>query len=290
MLTGITFYEKYVSPADGEKHLEFLAEEGFKHVEFSPHPSLIDFDNLKYLMKKAYHLGLSTAFHNPDFADPFHFSLNFFKSNSELKNHLLKQLYFLCESNPSPEPIKYVIHGASLPLNENPDRALLKELNDRAFDYLSNEILRQNLPLQLLLENTCYLDEFAVTQTAEDLSSFLQKYEGAPLDLCLDLPHWYRQYKGHDETPHKILEPSSKYILDHILYAHLHGISENLEKSHLPMKNENSFYFDFVKAFYDNKKEIIFNLEIFDLQGIEKFSTYENVVKSSFKPLVEYCR
>lgn len=290
MQTGITFFEKYVSPSDGENHLENLAASGFKHVEFSPHPTLMDFSQLALLVKKAHGLGMTTAFHNPDFADPYNFSLNFFKSNHQLRTHLIKLFHSLCEINPSPEPIKFVLHGASSSLKETPEPKGLIELNDRSFDFLSNEILRQNLPIRLCLENTCYLDEFAVTQSAEDLCAFFQKHQGAPIDLCFDLPHWYRQYKGHLEAPNKIFEPAFEIIFNRIQYAHLHGISENLEKSHLPLEIENSFYFDFVKEFYTKKKEIIFNLEIFDLQGIVNFTSFENIVTSSLQLLVENCR
>lgn len=290
MLTGITYFEKIVPPKDGEKHLENLAKQGFKHIEFSPHPTLISSKDLKNFVKKGTGLGMTTAFHNPDFADAYNFSLNFFKSNPQMRDNLIKLFHRLCEINPSSEFIKFVVHGASATPNERPDREFLIDLNDRAFDYLSNEILRQSLPIQLHLENTCYLDEYAVTQTAEDLSLFFQKYQGAPIALCLDLPHWFRQCKGQGEAPDKIFETSFKNIIDQTHYAHLHGISKNLEKSHLPLEIENSFYFDFVKAFYSNKKEIIFNLEIFDLQGIENFSTFESVVTSSFQLLVENCR
>lgn len=290
MQTGITYFEKIVSPSDGETHLEHLAEKGIKQIEFSPHPTLISSQDLQRLVKKTSALGMTSAFHNPDFVDPYNYSPNFFKDNHQMRLNLLKLLNSLCELNPSTEKAKYVLHGASCSLNEMPDRDILTDLNDRTFDFLSNEILRQNLPIQLFLENTCYIDEYAVTQSAEDLRSFFQKHQGAPVDLCFDLPHWYRQYKGRSEAPKKCFEPDFKIILDRTQYAHLHGVSKNLEKSHLPIEIENSFYFDFVKEFHANKNEIIFNLEIFDLQGIVNFSTFESVVFSNVQLLVENCR
>lgn len=290
MLTGITYFEKFISPDYGEKHLENLAETGFCHVEFSPHPALISDLDLKRLVKKAQSLGLSTAFHNPDFIDPYGYSLNFYKDHSHMKSNLLRLFHHLADMSISPERIKFILHGASSPLGSSPNRTSLLDINHRAFDFFANEIVRQSLPIQLCLENTCHQDEFAVTQSAEDLCLFFKKHQGAPIDLCLDLPHWFRQCKGHLEAPEVCFENSSKIFFDRIVYAHLHGVSENLEKSHIPIDTENSFYFDFVKAFYAEKKEIIFNLEIFDVQGIEKNPSFESVTVKCFQLLVENCR
>ncbi len=290
MLTGITYFEKFISPDYGETHLENLVQSGFKHVEFSPHPSLISSQDLKRLVRKAQSLGLSTAFHNPDFIDPYAYSLNFYKSHANMKTNLQRLFQNIADMTTSPEAVKFILHGSSSPIGHSEERSTLLDINDRAFDFFANEVVRLNLPIQLCLENTCHQDEFAVTQSAEDLQLFFKKHQGAPIDLCFDLPHWFRQYKGQLEGLKVCFDSSSKIFFDKISYAHLHGVSENLEKSHLPIVTENSFYFDFVKAFYAEKKEIIFNLEIFDLQGIEKFSSFETVVAESFQLLVENCR
>ncbi len=296
MKTGMTYFEKMILPHQGEGYLETLAASGYKHVEFSPHPSLISNTDLKRLINKAESLGLSVGIHNPDFANPYLYSVNHFKNHSQMRKAMVSLFEHLINICQNTEPLKFVIHGASATqhrfstADSETAKAQLMDLNLSAFDYFANQIIKRNLPIQLLLENTCQLDEFSATQTAADLRTFFNKIQGAPIDLCLDLPHWFRQCKSQSDAPESCFCEENQIFFDRISYAHIHGVSENLEKSHLAMDTENSFYFDFVKGFYAKKDEIIFNLEIFDLQGIVNFSTFESVAIKSIQSLVEICR
>lgn len=290
MKIGSTYYEKTVPIDQGLGHLERLAEWGFSHVEFSPHEKLLSKTQLRQLHKKAQSLHLTTAFHSPDFLDPVHFATGYYGADASVKNSYLRMLHELSGldlSTASGHPL--VIHGAqeehAAASGQNAKTSLY-----RFFDWLANELIRQNLPLQLCLENSCALDEQANTQTPSELLEFFTQFKGAPIYLCFDLPHWWRQCQLINLAPDYCFEDDFKPVMDQIIYGHLHGIDSISNQSHVGINSEHLSYFDFVKRFSLKKTQINFNLEIFESSGFENFSTYETLLKSQFQLIVEKCR
>jgi hypothetical protein len=109
--------------------------------------------------------------------------------------------------------------------------------------------------------------------------------KGAPISLCFDLPHWWRQCQFEKKAPDLCFHSDYDLLFEQISYAHLHGFNQFLEKSHLRFKSEHSLFLDFVKQFSNKKTQINFNLEIFDVQGFENFDNYQSLLKSQFQYL-----
>lgn len=277
MRIGTTFFEKSIPSDKKSAHIEHLAEKGFSHIEFSPHPKLIPLDELKALQLHAQHLNMSIAFHSPDFIEPSAFQVGLFGSHSLVKKSYLQLLHWIIEKADARHNFPLVIHSASpgiagLSLHE------ATQVNLRFFDWIANEITREHMPIDICLENTYEKDELGSVQSHKSLQYFFQQMKGAPISLCLDLPHWWRQSHLDKKAPEILFTEPYKLIFDNIIYAHLHGMDTKFEKSHLRLNNEHSPFLDFVKAFSLKKTQINFNLEIFEVAGIEYFSSYERLL------------
>ncbi len=277
MRIGSTFFEKNIPPASRTAHLEHLAENGFCHVEFSPHPNLIPLNELKQLQMYAQQLNMSTAFHSPDFFEPSAYQVGLFNSHSLVKKSYLQLLNWIIEHADANLRFPLVIHSAS-PTIADLSFHEATQVNLRFFDWISNEVSRQMLPIDICLENTYIKDESGSVQTLESLLYFFEQMKGAPVSLCLDLPHWWRQCQLEKRAPELLLEEPYEKLFNQIIYAHLHGMNANFEKSHLHFNREHSPFLDFVKAFSNKKNEINFNLEIFEVSGFEFFTTYETLL------------
>jgi hypothetical protein len=276
MRIGTTFYEKCVSPNQGIPHIENLVETGFKHIEFSPHPNLMSFSDLKRFYRHAEKLEMTTAFHSPAFIDPQHYDISFFKESSTIKTHYTQLLNQLSELPTKTGTHPLVVHGASLNLLTDIKEA--HYINLSFFEWLANEVSRNNLPFSICLENTCHYDDHSITQTEAQLIHFFEQLKGAPIYLCFDLPHWWRQCQLDKKAPEICFESNFIPVFNQICYAHLHGFSLNFQNSHLSLKNIPNSFFDFVKQFSSKKDQININLEIFETNGFEEISNFENLL------------
>lgn len=291
---GTTFYEKVLSPKDYDRHLYQLSEGKLTGVEFTICEKLMPEKTSSHLIKLAQSLGLETTFHSPDFIEPSHYSLTHFKDLSGILNHYKRLFYFL-EKNSDQMSNKLVLHSAALrsPL-ETPQENLA--LNQKALDALLNFISQKNLPILLCLENTSSLDEPTLSDQVWFLEALLGTFESAPLELCLDLAHWYRSTLG-STSKGKVgslalakdpLLGLSSLLLEKISYSHYHGFSTDLRSSHLPVKPEHSEYLAFVNGFLENKNQIILNLEMFDFPPTENIDTYESLIFEQFQLLENF--
>lgn len=289
MHIGTSFYEKCVSPQHSTAHLEFLAECGFTHLEFTLHPKLMTLDQLKPLHRQAEALQFSTAFHSPDFLDAPHYGVAFFDEGTEVKTHYKRLIHQLAELPTLKGQHPLVIHGANPQhLSGNIEKA--NNNNCRFFDWILNETVKTNLPLSICLENTCALDEGGTTQSPDHLLAFFKTFDGAPLQLCFDLAHWWRHCQLEKTDAYFCFSDEFASAGNRIIYAHLHGFDETLMKSHIRINSEQKLYLDFVKRFYTEKKQINFNLEIFEIEGFEKISTFEALLFEQFQLIVDKCR
>lgn len=289
MRIGTSFYEKCVSPQNSAAHLETLAEHGFCHLEFTLHPKLMTFEQLKPLHRLAESLEFSTAFHSPDFLDAQHYGVAAFNEGSGVKDHYLRLIHQLAElpTHMSQHPL--VIHGANPQhLSGNTEKAQIS--NFRFFDWLANETVKNNLPLSICLENTCAFDEGGTTQSADHLLDFFKAFKGAPVHLCFDLAHWWRQCQLENKDAYTCFSDEFSTMRNRIIYAHLHGFDETLRKSHIKINSEQKLYLDFVKRFYTEKKQINFNLEIFAIEGFEKITIFETLLFEQLHLIVDNCR
>ena len=289
MRIGTSFYEKCVSPKNSTAHLESLAENGFSHLEFTLHPNLITVDQLKTLHRQAESLQFSTAFHSPDFLDPQHYGVALFDEGSGVRSHYKQLIHQLADLPTLEGQHPLVIHSAD-PIHAAGNTKKAHTNNYRFFDWIANETIKNNLPLSICLENTCSLDDGSTINNADHLMDFFRTFEGAPLHLCFDLAHWWRQCQLEMKDVNFCFTESFASVKDRIIYAHLHGFDATLMQSHIRINSEQKLYLDFVKRFYTEKKQINFNLEIFEIEGFENFATFETLLFEQFRLIVDKCR
>lgn len=282
MSVATTFYEKYIPADKYENHLEQLAQIGYKSIEFLPHERCIPLKMIKMLTRKAKQLKLQTAFHSPDFLDPLNYQPAFFDTHPAVKKNFEQLFQWIVDDADGTFDVPFVIHSANY-LQSGLDSDAVKTTNLRFFDWLANFIERQRLPVRLCLENTYSAEEACCLKTIEDYIDFFKQMKGAPLSLCLDLPHWWRQCLKERKAPEILFDDNYELLLTQIIYCHLHGIDEKTDKSHLKLNSEHSRFLSFVKAFSDKKTQINFNLEIFDLQAVANLTTYESVLQQQLQ-------
>ena len=282
MPIATTFYEKYIPADKREEHLEQLAVIGFKSVEFLPHPSCIPLQNIKQLQRSAHQLSLLTAFHSPDFLEPLSYQPAFFSTHASVRNGYENLLHWITDGADGTCRFPLVIHSANY-LHTGLSIEETQIVNLRFFDWICNMVDRLNLPVDICLENTYSAEEACCLQTTDSYLNFYKQMKGAPISLCLDLPHWWRQCHKEKKAPEILLTDEYEMLLSKVIYSHLHGIEEKTDKSHLMLKSEHSRFSSFVKAFSDKKTQINLNLEIFDMQNVVNYSTYENVLQQQFQ-------
>lgn len=296
MKIGTTFFERAVPTSKREDHLQFLVQSGFKSVEFCIHKRLMPTQESYKLIKMAAQHSLEICLHSPDFIDPKHYGLKQLSNHGRaesLYRHYLNEIASL--GFHGQDPIKMVMHSISAEQTGFDSQALTSE-NCFALERMLNLIERDQLPFQILLENTCPLDEPTLGSDFEFLEKIVDQFKGAPLSLCMDLAHLFRtlatqEVKGGLNTkasPQELLSGLTPKIGSAIGYAHLHGFTDDLKKSHLPIKDEHLDYIDFVKVFSQNKDQIIFNLEIFDFEDLDNLTTYESILLQHFEKIENF--
>lgn len=296
MKLGTTFFERAVPPHHGEDHLSFLAQSGFQSVEFCVHQRLMPKQDSYNLIKAAARHHLEVYYHSPDFIEPQAYSLKQFLNDERASAVYRPYLYDLADLNlNNPHPQKIIFHSVASESRMIDDPNLLDE-NLRAMDSLLNFIVREGFPFEILLENTSPLDEPTIGSDPKFLMRILNTFRGSPLSLCLDLPHWYRTHQSAPSFTDYSYEQDAlndfyflnPLLLEAISYAHLHGFSDDFSKSHLPLKDEHKDFINFVKAFSSKKDQIIFNLEIFDLEDLGNVTTYESLLQQHIKKIENY--
>ncbi|MDP2950796.1 MAG: hypothetical protein Q8N55_00255, partial [bacterium] len=178
----------------------------------------------------------------------------------------------------------FVVHGTDLNLLRDSKQA--HYINLSFFEWLANEISRSNLPFSVCLENTCHYDDHSITQTDSQLIHFFEQIKGAPIYLCFDLPHWWRQCQLDKKAPELCFETNFLPVFNQISYAHLHGFSLNFQNSHMSLKNIPNSFIEFVKQFSLKKNQININLEIFETNNFEEFSSFEKLLAEQLQVLL----
>ncbi len=272
MLKGTCFFEGVLNEHLEERHLNFLLENHWAQLEFTVHPNLMPLQRIRPLIRQWIKHQRLVSFHTPSFVESV-YGPTLDHPTPESLDKILKYLDTLLEiCAVYPEPIEVVFHGAQGHLVSP---SVLYDSTCRFFDKLLNRIEQTQLPVALLLENTCSLDGLTATDTLTSLNRLSTNFDTSHFGFCIDLAHlWRSQTETH--PAYQLLEADNQQLLERTSYFHLHGIHKNLSKSHLTYKNSPNDYIDFVKAVSSKKADKIFSLEIFELRGVENFNTYQD--------------
>lgn len=272
MRKGTCFYEGVLNESLAPQHIDFLIQNEFSHLEFTVHPKLMPLHLIKKHIRTWIDEQKKISFHMPSFVDPVYAISPEGMSDSQM-TELLRYFDWLLETcHAYGSPIDLVFHGAESSVYTSDGD--LFAATCRGFDRLLNSVVQKDMPLRLLLENTCPKDALTETFDAVSLEKLIRLFDTDHFGLCIDLAHWWRSHPDA-LTAYTLLNEANQLLTSKTAYYHLHGISSDLSKSHLSRKNCPIEYIEFVKAVSSKNPNKIFSLEIFEFKDVEKLATYE---------------
>lgn len=251
MKFGTIFYEKVTDSKNWRAHYEHLLEIGIQHLELTCHSHLFPESIYKELSTQARQDQIQLSFHMPDFCQPELFDLGGFQKTllqtTQWESYFKRLSILQAGSNPS----LMIAHGASQFMSEK-FHQVPRDATLRFFDWALRHIEKIHPELQLAIENTCILDGPAYAQTETELKEMLTHFKNADsFGWCLDLAHYVRNQLAQQK---KMTQHSSEINVDHsnvkfdfidinlftVKEIHLHGFSNDLLLSHLPISHLNT--------------------------------------------------
>lgn len=251
MKFGTIFYEKVTDSENWRTHYEHLLEIGIQHLELTCHSLLFPESIYKALSAQARQDQIQLSFHMPDFCQPELFDIGGFQKTLLQRTHWESYFKRLSSLQAGSNPSLMIAHGGSEFMSKNFQQAP-RDATLRFFDWALRHIEKFHPELQLAIENTCILDGPAYAQTETDLEEMLANFNDAhSFGWCLDLAHYVRNQLAQQK---KLNQYSSevKFDLSNVKFdfidinlftvkeIHLHGFSNDLLLSHVPLSHLNT--------------------------------------------------
>jgi len=217
---GFSFHPKWLAlTGSAEAFLRPLQEAGMTAVEFTLHPTDLDWEAFPPLIVQCQRLGLHCHFHAP-YLDPYNVAGFSGDARAEIEA-LYRPAIALAErfAARSDGPTTLVVHGARAA-----DRSHAQLLQDTTA--FVEWLLARDAELRIAVENLpCQPPLVKIGSSRRDLMDIIEAMETPDVGICWDL--------GHDVLLGATLPPTSE-CLRRVIHVHVHDV-DSVGVDHYPL-------------------------------------------------------